>query len=340
MTTQTDAALLSFLDSSAKAESENLLADLLAVRIQPVIEKTLRPKLRVSLKTDDFSLTNQEALELAGEIKLLLVSELRRLKSNPNGKVIHNLDGYVMTVTMNVYRQYLRAKYPLRQQLKSKLRYLLTHHPKFALWEDESGWLCGFEKSEKGTGAPGAETIRAGIFETVERNNLRENSQTIELVAAVFEFAKAPLPFNDLLSLVAEIQEIKERQEIPESEIFSLADNSAISADKLLNKIEQQGYLKSVWSEIRLLPLRHRAALLLNLKDKQGDPLIALFPLLRIATIRQISEALEIPAEEFARLWNELPWDDLKIAEHLGLTRQQVINLRQSARARLARLTG
>jgi hypothetical protein len=36
-------------------------------------------------------------------------------------------------------------------------------------------------------------------------------------------------------------------------------------------------------------------------------------------------------------LWDELPLDDLKIAARLGMTRQQVINLRKSARARLAR---
>jgi len=140
--------------------------------------------------------------------------------------------------------------------------------------------------------------------------------------------------------VVAAVQEIKERREIPESETFSLADDPAISEDKMLTELEQQEYLKRVWSEIRALPIRHRIALLLNLKDKSGNCVIILFPLLRIASIRKIAETLEFPAEEFATLWNELPWDDFKIAEYLGLTRQQVINLRQSARARLARLTG
>src|SRR5688572_26147440 len=106
MANQADTALLPYLNSFGKAESENLLADLLSAKIQPVIEKTLRSKLRVSIKNTDFSQTNQEALELAGDIKLVLISELRRLKSNPNGKVIYNLDGYVMSVTVNMYRQY------------------------------------------------------------------------------------------------------------------------------------------------------------------------------------------------------------------------------------------
>jgi hypothetical protein len=40
---------------------------------------------------------------------------------------------------------------------------------------------------------------------------------------------------------------------------------------------------------------------------------------------------------ELSEIWGRLPVDDHTIAERLGLTRQQVINLRKSARARLAR---
>ena len=338
ITNQPDAALRSFLNSSANPDSEALLGELMTAKIQPVIEKTLRSKLRVTFNTADFSQKNQEALELAGDIKILLINELRRLKSNPNGKVIYNLDGYVMSVTVNIYRQYLRAKYPLRQQLKSKLRYLLSHHPKFALWEDEGVWLCGFEKREKEAKPPDAETIQAGIAETVSQNNLRESSKIIDLVAAVFEFAKGAILFSELLAVTAEIQGIKELREIPESDSFLLAEKLSVPEDKMMTELERRERLKGVWAEICALPVRHRTALLLNLKDRGDEPVIKLFPLLRIASIRKIAEALEFAPEKFAAIWNELPWDDLKIAEYLGLTRQQVINLRQSARARLGRI--
>jgi hypothetical protein len=46
---------------------------------------------------------------------------------------------------------------------------------------------------------------------------------------------------------------------------------------------------------------------------------------------------LEISADEFAAVWNDLPIEDARIAELLGLTRQQVINARKSGRERLAR---
>jgi hypothetical protein len=59
-----------------------------------------------------------------------------------------------------------------------------------------------------------------------------------------------------------------------------------------------------------------------------------------VASIRTIGETLELPPEAFAGLWNSLPLDDLAIAALLGVTRQQVINLRKSARERLIRRIG
>src|SRR5262249_52538998 len=84
------------------------------------------------------------------------------------------------------------------------------------------------------------------------------------------------------------------------------------------------------------LPVRQRLALLLNLRDATGAGLLWLMPVAGIATIRQIARALEIPDAEFARLWRDMPLDDATIGARLGCSRQQVINLRMSARKRLA----
>ena len=58
---------------------------------------------------------------------------------------------------------------------------------------------------------------------------------------------------------------------------------------------------------------------------------------LGVATFREVAAALEIGPEELAELWNRLPLEDLEIAARLGLDRQQVINLRSTARQKLAR---
>ncbi len=95
--------------------------------------------------------------------------------------------------------------------------------------------------------------------------------------------------------------------------------------------------LRRLWRELLQLPVRQRAALLLNLRDAEGHGMIATLPLTGVATMREIAAALEMPAVEFAALWRDLPLEDRRIAELLAITRQQVINLRKCARERLAR---
>jgi hypothetical protein len=46
---------------------------------------------------------------------------------------------------------------------------------------------------------------------------------------------------------------------------------------------------------------------------------------------------MEMPPAQLATLWPRLPLSDLEIAAALNVGRQQVINLRKSARARLQR---
>jgi hypothetical protein len=95
--------------------------------------------------------------------------------------------------------------------------------------------------------------------------------------------------------------------------------------------------LQRLWSEVRLLPVRQRAALLLNLRDTAGGNAVALIPLSGVATFDELAASLEMTAETLAEIWSELPLPDLRIAELFGITRQQVINLRQAARERLSR---
>ncbi len=141
--------------------------------------------------------------------------------------------------------------------------------------------------------------------------------------------------FNDLIGLIFELRKLTEPIEI-DDELLSESRSTRPEND-VHGRMERTAYLGSLWREIGKLPLRHRSALLLNLRDQNGDAMIIMFPLTRVATISQIADILEFSADEFARIWSELPWDDLTIAEYLGLTRQQVINLRQSARMTLRR---
>jgi DNA-directed RNA polymerase specialized sigma24 family protein len=116
-----------------------------------------------------------------------------------------------------------------------------------------------------------------------------------------------------------------------------LADRLEAAEPSALERLTEREALARLWTEVLALPVRQRMALLLNLRGADGSGLLGLLPLMGIATLRAIAAALEMQAHELATLWKGLPLEDARIAERLGLTRQQVINLRKSARERLAR---
>jgi hypothetical protein len=102
-------------------------------------------------------------------------------------------------------------------------------------------------------------------------------------------------------------------------------------------ELEQRAHLEWVWTEVKALPLRQRRALLLNLCDDPGEGVAALIPVTGLASVEGVAQLLELSVEEFRAIWDDLPLDDLAIAGLLGVSRQQVINLRRAARERLNR---
>lgn len=320
--------------------SDDALAAMIEERVEPVIRNILRAKFHVSLRTDDERQLNQDALDLAAEVKTLIIPELRKSNAAPGETGIKNLEAYVKTVTLNAYHQYLRKKYPFRLRLKNQLRYLLTHHQEFSLWKTDDGFAaCGLRQWQNNQVSPAktelSDELKNVIIKTLEpQNEHNERKNIINLVATLFNHIQKTIFFEDLVTIIGNLQGIKEPSEVEETE--NLREVAAPNKD-IASEIEQKAFFEKMWTEIRQLPLRHRTALLLNLKTPDGENLITLLPLLRVASIRKIAEALEISPEDFAKIWNDLPWDDARIADYLGITRQQVINLRQSARLTLKR---
>ncbi len=145
--------------------------------------------------------------------------------------------------------------------------------------------------------------------------------------------AGAPVPFDAVVDLFARLWSIQDHPYASD-----LVDDrpapSQRDADVVLAEVQS---MQSMWNEILALPLQQRAALLLNLRDPNGGSALWLIASAAIASVRKIAAALEWPAEDFANIWPRLPLSDLDIAQRLAVTRQQVINLRQAARQRLAR---
>jgi hypothetical protein len=348
-TRQFDALLLPLLQATDRRESESLLARLLSTHATPIIKSVIKSKLGVSLSAADGRFENQEALDIESDVVALLLVELNELRETGGREVIGNFRSYVAVVTFHACARYLRRKNPERGQLKSSLRYLLTTRPDFALWQGVGkDWLCGLkqwqglEPARAGAGPTGQDVggpQALALFKLQGQRDI-EYMPLEELLPAVLRNAGRPVEFEELINFIAELKGFKEQarrrndgEEESEQELAQLPDPRADVASEL----DQRTYLQKLWTEIRELPLRQRAALLLNLRDAQGRGVIAMFPLTSVAGVPQLAAALEIPPEQFAAVWNELPWEDANIALHLGVTRQQVVNLRKCARERLAR---
>ena len=343
-----DALLSPFMHATTEAESDSLMTRLLAEQAGPVIKGIIRSKLHASDAVDD-RLRWQDAEDVYGEVVAQLLARLRTCKGSPGSDAIGNFHNYVAVTTYNACHDYLRRKYPQRWRLKNRVRYLLSHQRELALWESGDGnWLCGFaawrlrgKDSPAGAGrlrelqdAPQTLTLAGRENEDIRRVSLAD------LLSAIFRQVGAPVELDALVNMVADLKGIKD---LPLATNLDEGDASAKPSEppsdprpNVAAHVERRSYLQRLWSEIVRLPPGQRAALLLNLRDVQ-EGVIVLLPLTGVATIRQIAEAVAIPAEEFARLWNDLPLDDAAVAVRLGVTRQQVINLRKSARARLAR---
>ena len=108
----------------------------------------------------------------------------------------------------------------------------------------------------------------------------------------------------------------------PESEPGEFCETLPDGRIDTASQVERRLYLERLWSEICQLPPRQRVALLLNLRDASGRDVLSLFPLTGVAALGRIAAVLDLPMDEVAELWKELPLDDLSIARRMGITRQ------------------
>ena len=320
------------------------LARLAAEQIEPTVRPILGYKLEFYLGGFELNQRRAEIEEVYHDVQLRLLKRLRVLKQDPTDKPISNLHNYVATIARNTCDEYLRRKYPLRRDLKDKVRYHLTSHSEFALWKDtEHTWLAGLAAWQ--SRRPSHPDLTAPTCGELHER-LRTERQVVDvqrlklddLMMAIFEVVLAPLELDHLTGLVATLWGIRDRT----AESFDAGGHA--SADQMVDVgadletvIEQRQLLQLLWREICQLPRRHRVALLLNLKDPHGVNVIMLLPVTGVATFEQIAQALEIPLTQFEQMWADLPFDDLRIAAYLGASRQQVINLRKTARDRLLR---
>jgi DNA-directed RNA polymerase specialized sigma24 family protein len=333
-----DPLLRGFVDAADEAEAERRLATLLEEHAAPLIRKIVARK----LGAHGGPAAPYDLEDIVADALLALVSRLQSLRQAATSDPIESFGDYTAVVAYNAFAYHLRRLDPGRSRLKNRLRYVLTREPRLGLWATPDGPVCGLAGWRPGSASPVATERLDGLMAEPERRlrwaQGRQASPTEPAaLVGVFQAIGGPVELDRLVGTIAALSPVEEKTR-DVSTPPSLADEASPPADVAL---DQRRMAERLWLEICALPQRQRVALLLNLRDVGGASLLWVFPLTGTASIRRIAGALEMPDLELAEIWNRLPLDDRTIAERLGCTRQQVINLRGAARKRLAnRLEG
>ena len=320
-------------------EADSML-ERLTTATRLVIAPIVRRKLHASLEPHDTTPRNLDALEIVSDIRVTLLAELSREPANGSGHV-RDLNSFASVVAANACYQYLRARFPIRTQQRNRLRYVLTHKKGYALWKDTFGQtICGLEKWQVTGEHP--VSMDGGRVEAAKRSPSLDNAGAyLSLIESLLADIGGPVRFDELVQFLMDHFGIVERIEVQEQVDPGRLTPSEMMGDTAHRpdlKLETADALEEIWKRIMDLSLNQRRALLLNLRDGRSEGIINVLPMSGAASIRKIAEVLEFDIQEFASIWNSLPWDDLKIAEYFGFTRQQVINFRHDARVRLAKL--
>jgi len=289
-----------------RAISSDCASDVQMVdRAVPVIDAVIRRRCRY------WRMANDVREDVRSEVFVRLVKRLRDEESEPIGA----FDEYVAGVTSRVIDDVIRASSPEWTLLKHRIRYVLNHDDRFRVITFADGRILCSLQSPPVFGRRRVRTQAAiALAQTMIDLLWRDAERTVD----------------DLVNDVA-------HQTGVAHPIRMSGEPIAARMPDAESAVESTQYLARLWSEIVELPSRQRLALLLNARDAAGDSVLRLLVAERIVSAHDLAAALEVRELELDSLWGRVPLMDIAIAERLHVTRQQVINLRKSARDRLAR---
>ena len=305
-----DPALIPLLDARRARERSEEIERLLA-QAMPMISRIIQQY--------SASESTLDPEEIAAVVSFRLFRRLDAMASAQQ-PVIQSLDDYVTRLTCNTIHDHLRSAFPERARLKNTLRHLISNDAELALWATSVGTVAGLAEWRGRTDAldeGDLDAMRSAVADVDARDLRRALLQLFERLNQPARFDATVTLFDDEQPSAASID--------PPIEIGTTQD------------YDQQDLLRALWQEVQQLPPLQRHALLLNLREPEGMDAIALLIMTGVTTAADLAATLDLTERELAELWLELPLSDNAIAIRLGIDRQKVINLRKSARERLAR---
>ena len=325
-----------YRDCRDEDDAERLLERLVTRHAEAVIRGTLARK---ALEAAEI----ETVYALAAEG---VIAFLRQARARENAEPIRNFAACVRQLTERAFGDFLDEKYPARRRLKQRLRYLFGNQETLARWLDRDGRvICGFAAWRAAQSEPRSglrwQNLREDPCAVAERiwtqNGSPAQAALAPLASALLLWAGHPVPLEELVTIIGRIQNIEEparlRAEPNVDGDDPLANLPDPEAD-VEGAMQRRESLRLLWAEICRLPLKKRKALLLG-GDKFETGMLEMVVSLRVARLCDIAAALEYPWETFARIWNELPWEDKRIAVELGISPENVRFQRCDARQRL-----
>lgn len=308
-----DPLLAPLIDAADATARRRAIEEVLTRHVQPAIRMVV-----ARYRGADRMLRREEADDVEAIVTLRLLRRLQRVGIDQS---IENLVDFTATLTYNAIYDVFRSRFPERTRLRNRIRHTLERDARFTTWQTPSGLLCGLRAMPEAA-------ARAPV---VVRGHLHGelSARLGDAIATILRDTGAPVAVGELARVLAELLGVTDAADATRAEQAQEAVQ--------LTAVEQRQQLERLWTEIAALTREHRAALLLNLREAGGGNALALFISLGVATIDDVAAALGLTVERLAELWSNLPLDDASIAEILGVTRQQVINFRRSARERLLR---
>ena len=321
------------------AESENAAEAALSAIFDEGTERVLADAVRRGLLGS--ARRPADADDVASETRVRLIRRLWALRRD-GGEIIEDFAAYVATTATRTCYGHLRARFPARTRFRNQIRYSVSRHPDTELEPDAQGvWQCRSRALRRAAAAGSTRAFLEAPAGFLSRERIDRAQPLPQLVAAVLARLDGAIELDRLVDALAQalgVVDASPAGDPPDAEGHALerVPDTAPGAARVLSDREE---LQALWREVADLPVNQRIALLLNLRDPDGGSAMHALPATGIVSMPALARLLELGDAELAALWDQLPLDDLTIAGRLGLTRQQVINLRKSARARLARRT-
>jgi DNA-directed RNA polymerase specialized sigma24 family protein len=319
-------------EESAKAELDTLLR----TEALPIIQNVINQRLGTGAATRNPQSMDQrdlDAQDLRQQTLMALTAHLWQVYAVPEKNQIGAFRAYVAGASFNTWRAAVRDETPLWTRLSFRLAYLCREsagQTGFTKWQDDKyGSLVGFTAWRRKRLAP---ILHFALLEQNSVDELPSPATPLpELAAWALQQAGGPLPWNDFVTAVAFVLQVKDERISLDRRNLELLLRPAPAGPETGGESLNRDRLRKLWEQMQRLDRKERAVLLLKAEDLLD------FELSRVATLQDVAASIGTPFTQLLSLLPSLPLDDRQIARLLGIRRQTVVNLRSQARFTLRR---